>query len=249
MDPFTLPPLAALLDLAHTAVSAVSEATAPVVGDASAALAVVLLTLVVRAALVPVGASQVRAESVRRRLAPQLAALRRRYRDDPRALQTKTLELYRREKASPMAGVLPTLAQVPVISTVYALFVHPVVAGHSNVLLSASLLGAPLGSSIVQGMVAAPTWPVVAVFLGVLLVVTVAAWMTRNASMHLDTAAGLPDTARSHAIASALSWLPFVAVIVASLVPLAAALYLATSTWWTVAERALLRRRFGLVAA
>ncbi len=249
MDPFALPPFAALLELAHTSVVGLTGLVAPIAGESSAALAVVLFTGLVRLALVPVGASQVRAEFVRRRLAPELADLRRRYRSDPRTLQEKSLALYRREKASPVAGILPTLAQLPVISTVYALFVHPIVAGHSNVLLSASLLGAPLGDSIVGGIVAGPALPVLALFAGVLVCVSLAAGMTRRASMRFAATSGLPDAARTQAITAALSWLPFVTVIVASIVPLAAALYLATSTWWTVAERAVLRRRFARLAA
>jgi YidC/Oxa1 family membrane protein insertase len=39
-----------------------------------------------------------------------------------------------------------------------------------------------------------------------------------------------------------MSWLPLIAVPFAAIVPLAAALYLATSTLWTLAERAILRR-------
>jgi YidC/Oxa1 family membrane protein insertase len=38
--------------------------------------------------------------------------------------------------------------------------------------------------------------------------------------------------------------LPFVAVVFAAFVPLAAALYLVTTTAWTFAERAILRRRY-----
>jgi YidC/Oxa1 family membrane protein insertase len=40
-----------------------------------------------------------------------------------------------------------------------------------------------------------------------------------------------------------LSWLSFTTVVIASFVPLAAALYLAVSTTWTFAERTILRRR------
>lgn len=248
MDPFALPPLAALLDTAHSAVAGLAAGVEPLAGSASVALAVVLLTLLVRTALIPVGVSQVRADFARRRLAPRLAALSRRYRADPVVLREKTLALYREESVSPLAGVGPTLAQAPVMSLVYALFVNPIIAGHANVLLSASLLGAPLGSSFVSVVAASPALPVVAVFCAVLLCVVAAAWMTRRASQRFAAASSPPADERARAITAVLSWLPFATLVIAAVVPLAAAIYLAISTSWTVVERALLRRRFAPAA-
>ena len=66
--------------------------------------------VVVRALLIPVGVSQVRAEFTRRRLAPQLAELQRRHGKDRETLARKTMELYQAEKTSPFAGMLPLRA-------------------------------------------------------------------------------------------------------------------------------------------
>jgi YidC/Oxa1 family membrane protein insertase len=43
---------------------------------------------------------------------------------------------------------------------------------------------------------------------------------------------------------SMLSWLPFITVVFAAIVPLAATLYLTITTTWTLVERTLLRRSF-----
>jgi YidC/Oxa1 family membrane protein insertase len=40
----------------------------------------------------------------------------------------------------------------------------------------------------------------------------------------------------------ALSWLPFITVVFAAVVPLAATIYLSVTTAWTLAERVILRR-------
>ena len=50
-------------------------------------------------------------------------------------------------------------------------------------------------------------------------------------------------------VAAVLSWAPFITVVFAGFVPLAAALYLTVTTAWTLVERALLRKRFGPLAA
>jgi YidC/Oxa1 family membrane protein insertase len=44
-------------------------------------------------------------------------------------------------------------------------------------------------------------------------------------------------------------WLPLASVIFAAFVPLAASLYLATTTLWTLIERAILRRRHWRIQA
>jgi YidC/Oxa1 family membrane protein insertase len=48
--------------------------------------------------------------------------------------------------------------------------------------------------------------------------------------------------ARPTGIVRAISFLPYVTVVFAAFVPLAAAVYILTSSAWTVAERVVLRR-------
>lgn len=148
MDFSAFPPLAALLDGAHALLTGFAGLLDPVAGSAAAALAIVLVTLAVRAALVPLGVRQVRAEFERRRLAPHLAELQRRYKKNPELLQKKSMELYQREGVSPFAGILPALAQLPVVSLLYGVAVSPTLNGHPNDLLLESLGAAPLGGSL-----------------------------------------------------------------------------------------------------
>jgi len=230
LDPYSFGPVATVLDAAYTALAALADALAPLAGEWSAALVVVLVTLVVRALLVPVGVAQARAEAVRRRLAPRIAELRRRHRGSPERMQRAVTELYAAEGASPFAGCLPALAQAPVLSVVYALFALPRIAGHGNALLDAALAGVPLGRSFV-GAVGGAVWPQ-ALVIGVLLVLlALVAWASRRAI--LRTGDEVPRV---------LTWMPFVTVGVAAVVPLAAALYLLVTTTWTVIERRVLRR-------
>ncbi|MDC5252388.1 hypothetical protein NRA59_19160, partial [Acinetobacter baumannii] len=62
MNFFDFPPLAALRDLAYGGVMALADLVAPIAGSAAAAVAVILVTLIVRAALIPTGVAQARAE-------------------------------------------------------------------------------------------------------------------------------------------------------------------------------------------
>ncbi|MDO3697273.1 membrane protein insertase YidC, partial [Curtobacterium flaccumfaciens] len=122
MDLSTLPLVGPLLHGGADLVTALTAALSPVAGSFAAAIAVVLLTLAVRLVLVPLSVLQVRAERDRRRLAPRLAALRKRHGRDTQRLQRAVQQLYTDEKVSPLAGCLPVLAQAPVVSLVYALY-------------------------------------------------------------------------------------------------------------------------------
>ena len=90
MNPFDLPPVAAILELAASALTALGALVTP-------AGAVVLVTLAVRALLIPVGVSTAKAAQGRRRIAPQLAALQKRYKKNPEKLQKETMALYAAE--------------------------------------------------------------------------------------------------------------------------------------------------------
>ncbi len=243
MDIYSLAPVATVLDLAHTLVSALAHALTPLSGGLSAALAVVAVTIVVRLLLVPVGVSQVRAEFTRRRLAPKLRDLRSRYGKNPELLQRKTMELYAEEKASPLAGCLPTLLQAPVLSVLYGLFVLATIDGHPNGLLTETLLSVPLGASLPSFLGAgAAAWPGALVYLVLLAGIAAVAAVSR---VHALRNAEPPAEDTPEAVlrmTRALSWAPLATVVFAALVPLAATLYLAVTTTWTLLERAILRR-------
>ncbi|GAA4999451.1 hypothetical protein GCM10025734_33910 [Kitasatospora paranensis] len=118
--------------LAHDAVSALAQAV-------PTALAVVLFTVAVRLALHPLARAAARGEKARLRLAPRVAELQRTHKGRPEKLRAALAELYRAERTSPLAGILPMLVQIPFFSVMYRLFTTP------NDLLGHTLAGVPLG--------------------------------------------------------------------------------------------------------
>lgn len=71
MDLFSFPPIAAILDAAYALLMGLASLLQPITGGASAAVAVVILTLLVRTILIPTGIAQAKADQTRARLAPQ----------------------------------------------------------------------------------------------------------------------------------------------------------------------------------
>jgi YidC/Oxa1 family membrane protein insertase len=248
MDPFAFPPLTALLDAAYGALAGLSTLLEPVAGGAASAAAVILVTLLVRALLIPVGFSQAKAEQTRARLAPRLRELQRRHKKNPERLQRETLELYRSENTSPFAGMLPVLAQAPVVGILYTLFIRPEIAGHPNELLTHDLFGAPLGTSLVSALFGGTATPSTFLVFGVLLAIMIAvAEVTRRvfrpAPVEGDSPLNSPTMLR------VMSAMHYLTAVFAAFVPLAAALYLTVTVIWTLVQRALLRRRYPLPTA
>lgn len=244
MDIFAFPPLAALLDAAYGALAGLADLLQPLVGGSAAAAAVVLVTLVVRALLIPVGVSQARAEQTRARLAPRLRELQRRHGKNPERLQRETMQLYRDENTSPFAGCLPVLLQAPVVGILYTLFLRTEIAGHPNDLLAHDLFGAPLGTSLVHMLVSGPfSLPTLLVFGAVIVVMVAVAEITRRVFRPVpqdDSPLSSPGMLR------VLGGLHYLTAVFAVFIPLAAALYLTVTVIWTLVQRMILRRRHPL---
>ena len=244
MDLSTLPLVGPLLHGGADLITALTTVLSPAAGSSAAALAVVLLTLAVRAVLVPLSVLQVRAERDRRRLAPRLAELRKRHGKDSERLQRAVQQLYTNEKVSPLAGCLPVLAQAPVLSLVYTLFTHASIGGTANALLEATMVGVPLGHSLVATLTS-PLWAHAWVIVVLLVVLAVVVELSRRANLRWnpvptpEPGTEVPGAAATAAIGR---YAPFITVVFAAVAPLAAALYVVTSAAWTAGERAVLRR-------
>ncbi|MFK4850266.1 YidC/Oxa1 family membrane protein insertase [Microbacterium sp. ZW T6_19] len=241
MDIFAFPPLTWLLDAAYRGLAGLSDLLDPL-STASAALAVVLVTLLVRAVLIPVGISQAKAEQTRARLAPQLRALQQKHKKNPEKLQAAMLDLYRRENTSPFAGMLPVLAQAPVVGILYTLFIRPEIAGHPNELLTHDLFGAPLGTSLVHMLTAGPFSGATLLVTGALIVIMI---VVADITRRVFRPAPVDDSPMSSpGMLRVMSALHYLTAVFAVFVPLAAALYLTVTVAWTLVQRVVLRRRY-----
>ncbi|MFF2812971.1 YidC/Oxa1 family membrane protein insertase [Streptomyces sp. NPDC058000] len=231
-----------VFDLLGEALERGAQAIEPLFGTAATAAAIVLFTLGVRAALHPLARAAARGEKARGALAPQIAALQRKYRGDRERLQKATADLYATSGSSPLAGCLPSLLQLPVFFVMYHLF-----SSGNGTLLSHTLLGAPLGGTWRQALAdGGATGPQGLVYLALfVLIAAVATWNYRRAKATL-AAAPTPAAGTTAPGMGALSkltpLLSFGTLITVAVVPLAAALYVVTSTTWTACERALLHR-------
>ncbi|KAL2989388.1 hypothetical protein AAZX31_11G137000 [Glycine max] len=76
--------------------------------------AIILLTVIVKAATLPLTKQQVESTLAMQNLQPKIKAIQDRYAGNQERIQLETSRLYRQAGVNPLAGCLPTLATIPV---------------------------------------------------------------------------------------------------------------------------------------
>ncbi|MFE1591665.1 membrane protein insertase YidC [Nocardia sp. NPDC058705] len=268
-----------MLDFVYFPVSAVlwcwHQFFAVALGPASGLawlLAVVALVVTVRALLVRTALRQARSQQVLRSLQPQMDALRRTHRDDPRAQAEKIRLLHREHGVSMFAGFVPLIAQGLVFLGLFHVLrsfdrtgtyaVGPFTSTDSplpvdvnsatanylfgapevRAFLDARLFGAPLSATL-SG--AGEVFVAVAVL--TIPLVLIAALAT-HFTARLTPLVGDNGTA---AIMRNLSlWVfPAGALIGGAILPVVVLTYFATNAVWTCGQQYLIRRKLDTEAA
>jgi YidC/Oxa1 family membrane protein insertase len=94
-------------------------------------VAIILVTLCVKAFFFYPSAISYRSMAKMRALAPEIAKLKERYGDDRQKMSQGMMELYKREKANPLSGCFPILIQMPVFIGLYWMLMESVELRHA----------------------------------------------------------------------------------------------------------------------
>ena len=82
-------------------------------------LAIILLTLLIYGALSPLTFKQFESMQRMQVVQPELKAIQKKFKSDPKRLQIEMMKVYKKHKINPMAGCLPMLVQLPIIFVLY----------------------------------------------------------------------------------------------------------------------------------
>jgi YidC/Oxa1 family membrane protein insertase len=257
--------LSAPISAAYHVVFVLAQFFAPLSSGFATAAAIIVFTMAVRLLLAPLSYYAFRGQARMSELQPKVTELQTRYARQPDRLQTELAALYRDEAGGLLAGCLPLLLQLPFFSVMYRLFLSGKIDGRPNALLSRDLLSTPLGSHWLTG--AGPISAQGLLFLCLFGLLAGVAFATMRATRAAGATVGSTQPSKAPArTASARTAttgtattgtattgtatlgkvsriLPYATVIIAAFVPLAAGLYLLTTTAWTAAERLILGRR------
>ncbi len=114
MVPFAANPLQPLIDLFEAVLIFFHDTVGLGWG-----LSIVVLTIVVRALLLPLAFKQFRSMQSLSRHQPELKALQEKYRNDKDRMNQEMMKFYRENKINPLASCLPLLAQIPVFIALF----------------------------------------------------------------------------------------------------------------------------------
>jgi YidC/Oxa1 family membrane protein insertase len=94
-------------------------------------LAIIILTVIIK--IIFWYPSQLSMKSMKemKKLQPEMAKLREKYKDDKEKMNKELMELYRRYKVNPMSGCLPMAIQIPVFFALYKVLLYSIQLRHA----------------------------------------------------------------------------------------------------------------------
>ncbi len=88
-------------------------------------LAIILLTVVIRAIMWAPSVHQQRSMRQMQKLQPRMKEIQERYKSNPEQMQRKMTEFYKEHKFNPFGGCLPLLIQLPIFILLYSALISP----------------------------------------------------------------------------------------------------------------------------
>jgi YidC/Oxa1 family membrane protein insertase len=221
-------------------------------------LSIVGLTVVVRAALIPIFVRQIKNQRRMLEIAPQLKKIQDKYKGKKdqfsrEAMSRETMELYKKTGTNPLSSCLPLLLQMPVFFALFQVLngaqsgkagVGPLNAMLAQQFGNATLFGvAPLHQSFQGAMNAHPPQIAVMVIAAVMVVLmTSSQFLTQlqivSKNMSPETKAS-PQFKQQRIL---LYLLPFVFLFSGFAFPLGVMFYWLTSNLWTMGQQFLVIR-------
>jgi len=88
-------------------------------------LAIIIFTILVRAAMVPLTLKQYKSTAEMQKVQPLLKEVQRKYANDKEKLNQETMKLYQEHKINPAGGCLPLLIQMPILFALWQVITRP----------------------------------------------------------------------------------------------------------------------------
>jgi YidC/Oxa1 family membrane protein insertase len=210
-------------------------------------LAIVGLTVLIRAILVPVTYRQLKSMQEMQRLAPQINALKEKYKEDKQRQQQEIMKFYQENKINPLASCLPLVMQLPVfISLFYMLrtdlkkhICGPALKAH-GIVTSKAIEKATCNQVAPHSAKFLFLPDITAKATGIALVVLIVLYVgSQLASTFIATATADPNQRRLMLL------LPVVFVVILYRYPAGLLVYWITTNLWTIGQQYLIRRHMG----
>jgi YidC/Oxa1 family membrane protein insertase len=220
-------------------------------------LAIIGLTVVIRAALVPLTFRQLKSMQEMQRLAPQIQALKEKYKEDKQRQQQEIMKFYQENKINPLASCLPLLLQLPVFISLFYMLrsdlkkhicgkqleAHYAAAHHAGESLN-KYIESTSCQSVAHGSAKFLFLPdITNKATGAALIVLILLYVgSQIVSTLVATATADPKQRRL------MLFLPIVFVVILYRYPAGLLVYWITTNLWTIGQQLLIRRHMGAPA-
>lgn len=205
-------------------------------------LSIVGLTIVIRAALIPLFVKQIKSSRNMQLLQPKVKELQKKYGHDREKLAQETMALYKTTGTNPFASCLPILLQMPIFLALFRLIDNAAKGTPKGVLTqaqvdslqNATIFGAPIANSFTRndGILA------VQILAGVLvLAMTATTFLTQRQLMSKNMPADAMSGPYAQQQKMLLYILPLVFAVGGIAFPIGVILYWTTSNIWTMGQQ------------
>ncbi len=211
---------------------------------------IVLLTVAVRAVLIPLTVKQFGSMQKMQQLAPEMKAIQAKYKEDKERQQQEMMRFYKENGVNPLGSCLPLVAQLPVFISLYYMLrtslrgdICPTIqrAHNHGVLSTAHTVACGVGHGASFLFIGDLTNKASGATLIVLIVLYIG---TQLASSLMMTAATMDPTQRKLMLAMPLLFVLFVIRF-----PSGVMVYWITTNTWTMGQQFIIKRRIGPVKA
>jgi len=253
-----LNPLDVLYDAVGWVLTRIYDVLAPVFGATSGwtwALTIVILVMLMRLLMVPLFIKQMHTTRAMSALQPQMAALRKKYKNDKQTLNQETMKLYQEAGVNPLMGCLPFALQLPLF---FALFsVLRAIADYKGgtpkdglplamvkSAQQADILGAKLYDKVLfTGTLHVPLEAKAVIFCAVLVSMSTTYLTIRQSMKRGMMPAATPDNPMASSQKYMTYIMPFFA-LTGLYWPFGLVLYWCTTNVWTLGQQYILGRRY-----
>ncbi len=206
-------------------------------------LSIIGLTLVIRAALIPLFVKQIKSSRNMQLLQPKVKELQKKYGHDRERLAAETMALYKETGTNPFASCLPLILQMPIFLALFRLIDHAaknpdqpralLTTELAHSFANATLLGAPISDSFTSTDV-----PGVRVLAAVLVVaMTLTTFLTQRQLMSKNMPADAMTGQYAQQQKMLLYVLPLVFAVGGIAFPIGVLFYWTTSNLWTMCQQ------------
>jgi YidC/Oxa1 family membrane protein insertase len=217
-----------------------------VFGPASGAawvLSIIGLTLVIRAALIPLFVKQIKSSRNMQLLQPKVKELQKKYGHDREKLAAETMALYKETGTNPFASCLPILLQMPIFLALFRLIDHAAKHPEQDRALLTSELAVKFANATLFGAKISDSFtgtelPGVRVLAGVLvLAMTATTFLTQRQLMSKNMPADAMSGQFAQQQKMLLYILPVVFAVGGIAFPVGVLFYWTTSNLWTMCQQ------------